>query len=182
MTAGVLLIDRPTDVRNVYVAMSRGTTTNEAFIAITGEQCAADVLAQCIASDWIDQPAHVRQAEINETVLHRPGLLDGAEVRRLLEEKFDIIGFIERAEAPLSGIRRSCRARSEREIPPRNRLANSSRRNLRRRTSTLDGTGHSTIGDMRSRSSMPSATWNKFLVASPALRDSAPRPTRRSRT
>ena len=98
----MLFIDRPTDVRNVYVAMSRGTTINEAFIAVTGEQCAADVFAQCIASDWIDQPAHVRQAEINETVLHRPGLLDGAEVRRLLEEKFDIIGFIERAEATVA--------------------------------------------------------------------------------
>jgi conjugative relaxase-like TrwC/TraI family protein len=102
VTAGVLFIDRPTDVRNVYVAMSRGTTTNEAFIAITGEQCAADVFAQCIASDWIDQPAHIRQAEINDTVLHRPGLVDGAEVRRLLEEKFDIIGFIERAEATVA--------------------------------------------------------------------------------
>ena len=41
--------------------MSRGTTTNEAFIAITGEQSVGDVFAQCIASDWIDQPAHVRQ-------------------------------------------------------------------------------------------------------------------------
>ena len=102
VTAGVLFIDRPTDVRNVYVAMSRGTTTNEAFIAITGEQSAADVFAQCIASDWIDQPAHIRQAEINDTVLHRPGLLDGVDVRRLLEEKFDIIGFIERAEATVA--------------------------------------------------------------------------------
>jgi conjugative relaxase-like TrwC/TraI family protein len=102
VTAGVLFIDRPTDVRNVYVAMSRGTTSNEVFIAITGEQSAADVFAQCIASDWIDQPAHIRQAEINDTMLHRPGLLDGAEVRRLLAEKFDIIGFIERAEATVA--------------------------------------------------------------------------------
>ena len=102
VTAGVLFIDRPTDVRNVYVAMSRGTTTNEAFIAITGEQSVGDVFARCIASDWIDQPAHVRQAEINEAVLHRPGLLNGAEVRRLLEEKFDIIGFIEQAQATVA--------------------------------------------------------------------------------
>jgi hypothetical protein len=35
---GTTLFDKPTDVRNLYVAMSRGTGTNEAFIVTTGEQ------------------------------------------------------------------------------------------------------------------------------------------------
>ena len=60
----LVVIDRPTDVRNLYVAMSRGSHTNDAYLAIQGEQTAQDVFVQCLVSDWIDQPAHTRQAEL----------------------------------------------------------------------------------------------------------------------
>jgi hypothetical protein len=73
--AGLLFMDGATDVRNVYVAMTRGTETNEAFIATTGEQTALDVFARSIATDWIDQPAHTRRDELHPTTTnHRPGL------------------------------------------------------------------------------------------------------------
>jgi hypothetical protein len=63
--AGLLYLDGATDVRNVYVPMTRGTETNEAFVAITGEEKAVDVFARSIATDWIDLPAHTRRAELN---------------------------------------------------------------------------------------------------------------------
>ncbi|MDQ3351589.1 MAG: relaxase domain-containing protein [Actinomycetota bacterium] len=61
----MLLIDRPTDVRGLYVGMSRGTTTNDAYIAIDGEDTAVDIFERCLASDWIDHPAITRRAELS---------------------------------------------------------------------------------------------------------------------
>jgi conjugative relaxase-like TrwC/TraI family protein len=61
----ILYLDRPTDVRNLYVPMTRGRATNEVFVATTGEQTALDVVAQSIATDWIDRPAHARRAQLN---------------------------------------------------------------------------------------------------------------------
>jgi hypothetical protein len=61
----ILYLDGPTDVRNLYVPITRGRTTNETFVAATGEQTALDVVAHSIATDWIDRPALVRQTELN---------------------------------------------------------------------------------------------------------------------
>lgn len=64
--AGILFLDRATDVRNLYVPMTRGRSTNEVFVATEGEQTALDVIAQSIATDWIDRPALARQAELKQ--------------------------------------------------------------------------------------------------------------------
>ena len=98
---GGTLFDKPTDVRNLYVAMSRGTGTNEAFIVTIGEQTPADVFAQAIGTDWIDLPAHARRVELREEKPHRPGLLDGGDLRRLMEQRFAINDEIEKAVAAL---------------------------------------------------------------------------------
>ena len=98
---GATLFDKPTDVRNLYVAMSRGTGTNEAFIVTTGEQTPADVFAQTIATDWIDLPAHARRAELRDEKPHRPGLLDGGNLRGLMEQRFAINDDIEQAVTAL---------------------------------------------------------------------------------
>jgi hypothetical protein len=94
-------MDRATDVRNLYVPMTRGIDTNEAFIVTTGEQTAHDVFAQSIATDWIDEPAHTRRDELNDTKPHRPGLLDGGPLRELLELRHEITSAIEHAERDL---------------------------------------------------------------------------------
>ena len=92
-------MDGPTDVRNVYVAMTRGSATNEAFIATTGEQTAVDVFAQSITTDWIDQPAHTRRGELQPmTTDHRPGLLDSSVLRQLIEERHEILTSLANAE------------------------------------------------------------------------------------
>jgi len=70
--AGILFLDRATDVRNLYVPMTRGRSTNEVFVATTGEQTAFDVVAQSIATDWIDRPALARQAELKNATAISP--------------------------------------------------------------------------------------------------------------
>ena len=98
---GASFYDKPTDVRNLYVAMTRGTTMNEAFMVTTGEQTAADVFAQSIATDWIELPAHARRAELRDEKPHRPGLLDGQQLLGLLEQRYDLAVTIEHAEDTL---------------------------------------------------------------------------------
>ena len=92
-------IDRPTDVRNLYVAMTRGSHTNHAYLAIQGEQTAHDVFVRCLVSDWIDQPAHTRRAELAGEPPHRAGLLDGTLLRSLLERRHELASELELAEA-----------------------------------------------------------------------------------
>jgi conjugative relaxase-like TrwC/TraI family protein len=87
---GLLFLDGPTDVRNLYVPMTRGTETNEAFIVTTGEERAVDVFARSLATDRIDVPAHTRRDELHGESPHRPGLLDGRQLRQLLEERHEI--------------------------------------------------------------------------------------------
>jgi conjugative relaxase-like TrwC/TraI family protein len=110
---GLLFADRPTDVRNIYVPMTRGTETNEAFLVTTGEQTALDVFVQSLATDWIDQPAIARQAELNDTKSHRPGLLDGDQLRTLVEQRYEIISGIEKAEYILKRMPRDLRDAEE---------------------------------------------------------------------
>ena len=81
--------------------MTRGTGMNEAFMVTSGEQTAADVFAQSIATDWIDLPAHARRAELRDEKPHRPGLLDGTQLRELHEQRYDIASTIEHAENSL---------------------------------------------------------------------------------
>jgi conjugative relaxase-like TrwC/TraI family protein len=88
--AAITVLDGPTDVRNLYVPMTRGRETNEAFITITDEQTAVDVFAQCLALDWIDQPAHTRHAELHNQHTHRPGLLGSDRLRDLFEQQHRI--------------------------------------------------------------------------------------------
>lgn len=52
-------------MRGVYVGMTCGTTTNEAYIAVDDGDLAVDVFERCLASDWIDHPAIVRRAELS---------------------------------------------------------------------------------------------------------------------
>jgi conjugative relaxase-like TrwC/TraI family protein len=88
--AAITVLDGPTDVRNLYVPMTRGRETNEAFITVTGEQRAVDLFGQCLALDWIDHPAHTRRAELKNEYTHRPGLLDSHQLRDLFEHQHRI--------------------------------------------------------------------------------------------
>ncbi len=96
---GLLFADRQTDLRNLYVPMTRGTETNEAFLATVGEETALDVFVRSMTTDWIDLPAHTRRDELNDTKPHRPGLLDNSQLRHLVERRFEIVDTLQHAEA-----------------------------------------------------------------------------------
>jgi hypothetical protein len=85
--------------------MTRGRDTNEAFIVTSGEQTAVDVFTQCITTDWIDRPAHARRAELYGETVHRPGLLDGDQLRAAIEHRHDLHQALESATATGSGAR-----------------------------------------------------------------------------
>jgi hypothetical protein len=59
-----LLLDGPADSRGVYVPMTRGRLSNEAFVVLHGEETALDVLGQALTRDWIDEPAVARAAQL----------------------------------------------------------------------------------------------------------------------
>ena len=107
---GASFYEKPTDVRNLYVAMTRGTGINEAFMVSSGEETAVDIFAQSIATDWIDLPAHTRRAELRDEKPHRPGLLDGGPLRELLEQRHDITSALANAERDLDTKPRERRA------------------------------------------------------------------------
>ncbi len=103
----LLLIDTPTDSRGVYTPMTRGRDSNHAYVVVTENQTAVDVLAQAVTRDWIDQPAVALQAQLDP---HRSGQLapagpgDEAEfdeleqrVRRRIEERRARTAEVERA-------------------------------------------------------------------------------------
>jgi hypothetical protein len=103
----LLLIDTPTDSRGVYTPMTRGRDSNHAYVVVTENQTAVDVLAQAVTRDWIDQPAVARQAQLDP---HRSRQLAPAgpgdeneyheleqRVRRLIEERQARTAEVERA-------------------------------------------------------------------------------------
>ncbi len=111
----ILVLDGPTDVRGLYVPMTRGRHHNDAYIVTTGEVTAADVFAESLTRSWIDQPAVARQAVLPGHNLHRPGTVPGPEVRALLDEKAALNDVLDRLERDLAHLPRDLeRAQAER--------------------------------------------------------------------
>ena len=63
----LLYIDGPTDTAGVYVPLTRGRETNNAYVVVTDNQTAVDVLEAALAQRWIDTPAHTRHQQLNPT-------------------------------------------------------------------------------------------------------------------
>lgn len=52
-----LYLDGPTGTSGIYVPLTRGRTTNEAFVVLHDERTATDVVAEAVARTWVGQPA-----------------------------------------------------------------------------------------------------------------------------
>lgn len=91
-----LYLDGPTDCRGIYVPLSRGRDTNEAFVVLNGEETPADVLADSLARDWIDQPALQVRADLD-----RPagGAVDGQELALRQLDRTELRQLLERDAA-----------------------------------------------------------------------------------
>ncbi len=97
----ILVLDKPSDVRGIYVPLTRGRHHNDAYITTTGEQTAVDLFAESIARSWIDQPAIARLAELAGTERHRPGTLSPDQLRALLDEQAELIDTLHQLDVDL---------------------------------------------------------------------------------
>jgi conjugative relaxase-like TrwC/TraI family protein len=88
-----LLLDGATNAAGIYVPMTRGRLTNEAFVITHGGQTASDVITESLTRTWIDRPAVERRAEL-AAPLERPPERDRPlpdhVVRQLLERAHEI--------------------------------------------------------------------------------------------
>ena len=111
-----LFLDGAADMRSVYVPMTRGRYGNEAFVVLSCEETARDVLAEALARSWIDRPAVARRAELAGP--ERRGGGDAAErplepgaLRALIERDHEIGRTLARA----ASVQRHCGEQLERE-------------------------------------------------------------------
>lgn len=115
-----LLLDGPTGTRGVYVPMTRGRRSNEAFVVLEGEQTAADVVAESLGRDWIDQPAIARRAELQRSTSQASDAgstqetLDPSALRSLIERSADLVHEESRAEADVAILTRQLDSNQQR--------------------------------------------------------------------
>jgi len=77
----ITVIDGVTDVRNLYVPMTRGRDSNRAYLTTVGEEAVADVFARYLTNDWIDLPAHQRARELWALIGREPDFRTPAVAR-----------------------------------------------------------------------------------------------------
>lgn len=93
-----LYLDGTTGSSGIYVPMTRGRESDEAFVVIQGEDTPADVISEALTRSWIDRPAVAVREEMRagrapsgdgpRSSPERP--LDSIEVRRLLERSAEL--------------------------------------------------------------------------------------------
>ncbi|MCP4087178.1 MAG: AAA family ATPase [Actinomycetia bacterium] len=103
----ILVLDAPTDVRGLYVPLTRGRQSNDAYITTTGEHTALDVFAESVSRSWIDQPALARQTELAGHNPHRPGTLPDHQLRTLLHHQAELTDTLTQLTADLDQLPRN---------------------------------------------------------------------------
>jgi predicted nucleic acid-binding Zn-ribbon protein len=110
----LLYLDGPTGASGIYVPMTRGRESNDAFVVIRGEETPADVIAEALSRTWIDRPAVAVRAEMRTTADRSDGdrrqrapdrALAPKELRRLLERHAELDSKIAQAPAALDAAR-----------------------------------------------------------------------------
>lgn len=109
----LLYLDGPTGAAGVYVPMTRGRKSNDAFVVTRGEQTPADVVGEALARDWIDQPAIAVRAELRQrgtTGMDNMSAsidpLELTELRRLLERASQLERTLRHSEYAVEDARR----------------------------------------------------------------------------
>ena len=135
----LFLLDGPVDVRGVYVPMTRGRATNEAFIVTTDDRDPVDVFADALTRDWIDWPAVVRRHQLNPEPT-RPAPLSSDRLRELLERRHTLTGRIGGLDIDIAHLPRRLAAAVDERDAQRRSLADAERRlaNAREKLAELD--------------------------------------------
>ncbi len=98
-----LYLDGPTDTRGIYVPLTRGRTSNEAFVVLNDERTAAEVIAEAVARTWIDQPATALRLDRLEEPAdsgsggRRPGAQTGKAARPVPLPEADLRTLVKKA-------------------------------------------------------------------------------------
>lgn len=123
-----LVLDGPTNAAGIYVPMTRGRETNEAFVTLRGEETPVDVVSEALTRTWIDRPAIAVRAELprpsddqrRQDEPARP--LPARELRRCLDRVGELnteiqrIGFERRREVDAAAAALADKQRAEGEL------------------------------------------------------------------
>ncbi len=71
---GLLLVDGPVDGRGLYTPLTRGRSSNHAYVVTNEGETAADILTQAIIRDWIDEPAITQRTRLEADRVLNPSL------------------------------------------------------------------------------------------------------------
>ncbi|HUR24365.1 MAG TPA: AAA family ATPase [Acidimicrobiales bacterium] len=82
----LVFIDAPVDTAGVYVPMTRGRHSNEAFVVTDGQRSAIEVLGDALAREWIDEPAIVRRNQLSAARRPEPARRPAVAVSTLEEQ------------------------------------------------------------------------------------------------
>jgi conjugative relaxase-like TrwC/TraI family protein len=99
-----LYLDGPTGTAGIYVPLTRGRLTNEAFVVLHDERTAKEVVADAVARTWVDQPATALRLD---QVQGPPGLESDGQITNL---QFD-----DSHQAKVTALRRRLDALQNRE-------------------------------------------------------------------
>ncbi|MCP4963597.1 MAG: relaxase domain-containing protein [Actinomycetia bacterium] len=83
----ILVLNGPTDVRGLYVPLTRGRISNDAYVTVNALETATDIFRSSMTKSWIDRPAHARMAELAD---HQPGTLPVHVLRALFNERSEL--------------------------------------------------------------------------------------------
>lgn len=101
----LLVLDTPTNSPGIYVALTRGRSSNTAYITAPDHPTALDTIKTAVTNQWIDQPARVRQLELANGPRH-PGQLPVREIRRLEQRRSELANIITNTKPELARTRR----------------------------------------------------------------------------
>jgi hypothetical protein len=121
----LLYLDGPTDVRGIYVPLTRGRISNDVYVTLHDDRTALDVVAESLRQDWIDTPAIDRRAQLQEPdrsagLEHRLQPLPAERLRDLLVRHDQLTGWIHRHDSTANQLRHDInRLTSERDTAQR---------------------------------------------------------------
>jgi conjugative relaxase-like TrwC/TraI family protein len=124
----LLYLDDATNTAGIYVPMTRGRRSNDAFIVVHGEHAAADILTESLARSWIDRPAIQQRAERGAQPAQPRGsepdrILPVRLLRQLLERAHELDQFLARRQFDFDHARRNLANIKERRAGLRRTIA-----------------------------------------------------------
>jgi conjugative relaxase-like TrwC/TraI family protein len=117
----LLYLDGPTDVRGIYVPLTRGRLSNDVYVTLHDDRTAIDIVAESLRHDWIDTPAIDRRTQLQQPdrsagLEHTLRPLPADRLRDLLVRHHELTQWIERYDPTARQLRFDIdRRTSERE-------------------------------------------------------------------